>query len=73
MLPNCCELYPVASGFSHELNASDKTRIGLQTGLKWALNRNCAGCWNSAAHRAADVSGGSVVSGSARRAADVSK
>ena len=53
MLPNYCEICPIASRLSHEPNTSDETRIGLWMGLKQALNQNCTGCWNNAAQRAA--------------------
>ena len=41
LLSNYCELFLVALGLSHEPNASDGIRIGLQTNLKRALERRC--------------------------------
>ena len=43
MLLKCYGFSSVDSGFSHELNASDGTRIGLRTSLKWAPERDYVG------------------------------
>ena len=68
LLSICRELCLVFSRLNHTSDASDETRIGLRMGLKWTLNQNYVGCWNSAAQRADDVSVKLMVSAAARSA-----
>ena len=40
-----CKTLPVTPGLSYQPTASDKTRIGLRTGLKRALEQTSFGLW----------------------------
>jgi len=45
LLSNYCEIFSVTSGLSQASNASDGSRIGLQTSLKRTPNCGCTLQW----------------------------